>query len=409
MLELVAGLVDKSVLTRQDQHHGPQARYRLLDTIRHYGQDTLRAIGTEPVLRRRHRDYYLELAERGNTEWFGPTQPEVAARTRCEHANLRAALEFSLTTLGESHNGLRLAAALYFYWLGCGFVAEGRHWLDRALTRDAEPSRTRATALWINAHLTAVQGDLPAATAMVDECRAWAQSQGEESTLAYAICIRGIIAWFSGDLPRAQALLEDTLARFEALGVLNSTVIRAYLALIVVAVFQGNPARAVRLGEHARALCERHGEQWARAYMLYALSLAEWSRGDMAQANRHAKESLRTTRVFNDTLGTALLVERLAWIAGTAGEGERAAVLLGAAHQTGPWSAASLWSAPSPTSPHKRGASSRPAVPSATPRSRPRSAMAPTSASIRPSPTPSTNPLSPPPKVPPLARNRWRR
>ncbi|SMD27466.1 ATP-binding protein [Kibdelosporangium aridum] len=333
VLELVTGLVDKSSLTRHDQNHGPQARYQLLDTIRHYGRDTLRTAGKEAALRRRHQDYYLDLAERGEAEWFGPTQLEVAARTRSEHANLRLALEFSLSTPGESHNGLRLATTLYFYWGGCGFVAEGRHWLDRALALNTEPSRARATALWINAHLAVLQGDLLAATAMVEECRAWAQGRGEMTTLAYAICIGGTVAWFSGDLPRAQALLEDALARFEALGELNGTVIRGYLALIVVAVFQGDPARAVALGEHARALSDRYGEQWARAYTLYGLSLAEWRRGDVAQANRYAKESLRGTRVFNDTLGTALLVERLAWIAGTAGEGERAAVLLGAAHQ----------------------------------------------------------------------------
>ncbi|SMD27169.1 ATP-binding protein [Kibdelosporangium aridum] len=336
VLELVTGLVDKSILTREDQHHGSQARYRLLDTLRHYGQDVLRATGEEAVLRRRHRDYYLGLAERGEAEWFGPTQQEVSARTRREHPNLRAALEFSLSTPGESHKGLRLAAALYFYWQGCGFMAEGRHWLDRALARDTEPSKARANVLWTNAHLAVMQGDVPAAMALVEECRAWAQARGAVTTLAYAICVRGLVSWFSGDLPRSQALLEDALARFEALGELNSTMIKAYLALIVVAVFQGDLARAVALGQHARALCERHGEQWARAYTLHGLSFAEWVRGEVAQATRHAKESLRGMRVFSDTHGTAVLVERLAWIAGTAGEFERAAVLLGAADQIWP-------------------------------------------------------------------------
>ncbi|MFL6123115.1 hypothetical protein [Actinophytocola sp.] len=36
-----------------------------------------------------------------------------------------------------------MAAALYYYWLGCGFLAEGRHWLDRALARQAESGRAR--------------------------------------------------------------------------------------------------------------------------------------------------------------------------------------------------------------------------------------------------------------------------
>ena len=56
--------------------------YRMLDTIRHYGRDQLRASGEDALLRRRHRDYFLGLAERGVAEWFGPTQLEIAARTR---------------------------------------------------------------------------------------------------------------------------------------------------------------------------------------------------------------------------------------------------------------------------------------------------------------------------------------
>jgi len=335
VIDLVAGLVDKSILTRDDQNNATRLRYRQLDTIGQYGQEKLRAAGAQ-ALRQRHHDYYLGLAERAAVEWFGPTQPEVFARIRCEHANLRLALEFSLSTPNQARTGLRLAAALYFYWLGCGFVSEGRHWLDRALAMDTEPSRQRANALWTNAHLVVLQGDAPAAMAMAQECRDWTQMHGEETTLAYAISVQGAAAWFSGDVRRAQELLEDALARFEAQGELSGTVVMVHVALVGVTVFQGDLARAVALGRHALALCERHGEQWARAYTLYALALAEWTRGELAQADTHAREGLRGMHTFHDTVGTASLVERLAWIAGTDGEYERAAVLLGAARQIWP-------------------------------------------------------------------------
>ncbi|MBP2328610.1 non-specific serine/threonine protein kinase [Kibdelosporangium banguiense] len=332
VLDLVAGLVDKSILIREDQHHAPRVRYRLLYTIAHYGQDALRAAGRDAVLRRRHRDYYLDLAERGNTEWFGPTQPEVSARTRREHANLRLALEFCLSTPGESQAGLRLAAALHFYW-HCGHVAEGRHWLDRALTLDAQPGRVRATALWGNANLALLQGDLSAATAMAEQCRGWAQLHGDQTVLAYALFIQGAVARFRGDFRRARALLEDALGRFEALSELNSMVIITYVTLSATAVFQGDLARAITLSQHARALCERHGEQWALGYVLDALAFAEWTRGELALASTHNKDSLRVMRIFDDTFGTVLTVEQQAWLAGTAGEDERAAVLLGVTQQ----------------------------------------------------------------------------
>ncbi|GAA3432648.1 ATP-binding protein [Kutzneria kofuensis] len=335
VLDLVAGLVDESILIKEDADQALPVRYRLLETIAHYGRDVLRAAGGEAVLRRRHRDYYLDLAERGEAEWFGPTQLEVFARTRCEHANLRRALEYCLTMPDESRVGLRMAAALYFYW-HCGHVAEGRHWLDRALAVDTESSSARAVALWSNAHLAVLQGDISTGTAMAQESRDWAQLRGDASVLAYAISMLGVAAVFGGDLPRAQALLEDALARFEALGELNTTVIIAYVGLILGAAFQGDLGRAVTLGEHARALCERHGEQRGWALTFYALTLAEWKRGELALASTYAKDSLQVMRAFDDTFCMVLMVERLAWIAGTAGEGERTAVLLGVAHQIWP-------------------------------------------------------------------------
>src|SRR5437868_4602224 len=271
MIDLVDGLVDKSILARDDQNHVVSVRYRQLDTIRHYGQDRLRAAGEHTTLRRRHRDYYLDLARRCAAGWFGPGQLEVFARVRGEHANLRAALEFCLTTPGESRTGLRLAADLCFYWFGCGFAAEGRHWLDWALALETEPSSERAIALWANGLLSTAQGDTRAAAAMAQESRDWAQAHGEETTLAYAMFIQGAAARFGGDFPRAQELLEDALTRFEALGELNGSVIIAHMMLVVVRAFQGDLAGAVTLGRHAYALCERHGEQWARAQSLHAL------------------------------------------------------------------------------------------------------------------------------------------
>jgi predicted ATPase/DNA-binding CsgD family transcriptional regulator len=333
VLDLLAGLVDKSILIRGDQDHAARARYRLLDTLRHYGRDALRAAGAEAVLRRRHRDYYLGLAERGEAEWFGPTQLQVAARTRSAHANLRLALEFCLTTPGESETGLRLAAALYFYWFRCGATPEGRHWLDRALALDTEPSRTRAAALWSNAHIAIVQGDLPAATTMAQECHDWAHLHSDQTMLAYALHVQGAAAWINGDPPRAQALLEDAVARFESLGELNGTVAIAHATLAGVSAAQGDLARAIAQARHALALCDRHGEQSARAHALHALTLTAWASGELAQATAHARESLRGMRILDDIVGTALIVEELAWVAEAAGEHERAAVLLGMGRQ----------------------------------------------------------------------------
>src|SRR5207248_165118 len=81
MLDAVVGLVDKSVVLR-DEAGG--ARYRLLETVREYGLDRLDP-AERTRLRRRHCDWYLGLAERLEAEWFGPAQPRWSGTMRAEY------------------------------------------------------------------------------------------------------------------------------------------------------------------------------------------------------------------------------------------------------------------------------------------------------------------------------------
>src|SRR5262249_13828408 len=131
VLQLVTSLVDKSILLAEERPSG--VRFRLLDTIREYGLGLLRATGEERALRRRHRDYYLEMAHRFDDQWYGPEQEVWYQRLTREHANLRAALEFCLSAPAEHAAGLELVAALLFFWVACGHPREGRHYLDRVL------------------------------------------------------------------------------------------------------------------------------------------------------------------------------------------------------------------------------------------------------------------------------------
>ncbi|WP_198042209.1 ATP-binding protein [Kitasatospora azatica] len=82
--ELVHSLVDKSILQRED--HDGAARYRMLETLREYGEEQLTAAGDEGAVRRRHRDWYRDLITRawpcwtiaspGRTSWAsGTTAP----------------------------------------------------------------------------------------------------------------------------------------------------------------------------------------------------------------------------------------------------------------------------------------------------------------------------------------------
>ncbi|MFI6155420.1 ATP-binding protein [Kitasatospora sp. NPDC051170] len=337
VLDLLAELVGKSVLLREDSAFG--VRFRLLDTLREYGGHWLRAAGEEQRLLRRHRDWYLGVATWGEVEWFGPRQAETAERTELAHSNLRAALEFCLAEPGEEQIGLLLAGTLWFYWVGCGHLGEGRHWLDRALALDREPTEARAKALWVTGYMATLQGDLTAAGPALEECRRQALDTGDDRALAYAVHRQGCAALIGDDPERASELFEEALWHYRTIGELNSNVVMAMFELGLAYVFQGDLDSGELWFGQARELCEEHGEQWAYAYVLYAMAYSQWLDGAVEPARVLARECVRLNHRFHDLLGIVIGIDLLALletepsVPGGSGNLREARVLQGAAHR----------------------------------------------------------------------------
>ncbi|MCG8920929.1 BTAD domain-containing putative transcriptional regulator [Lentzea sp. CC55] len=329
MFDAVDGLVDKSVL--QHEEHAGVARYRFLETMRRFGQTRLRASGEEQRLKARHRDYYANLAAQGERAWFTPRQLATVGAMTAERGNLRAALEHSLTTPGEADAGLRLAATLWFHWVGCGRFAEGRHWLDWALSLETEPSKARCKALWVNGYVATLQGNTSAVPALLEACHREAAELRDEDADVFATYVRGAAAVFEDDLPRGAELLSEADRRHAELGHLDSNVIMAKVALAITVAFSGQLDRAAEICAEARAVCEENGELWARAYALYVLAFVAMGRGDVAEARELATTSLHIKAKFDDLLGIAVSVELLALIAAVTGHPAHAALLLGGA------------------------------------------------------------------------------
>ncbi|MFF4159402.1 hypothetical protein [Streptomyces sp. NPDC001678] len=149
------------------------------------------------------------MAEQAEAHWFGPGQLALFTRLRSEHASLRAALECCLGEADPRGLRLRMAGALWIYWLACGLQQEGRLWLDRALAHDDTPGPRRATALWANGYLAALQGDTPLALKMFEECRDLARRLGDRAMPAHTVYASGLARLNGQDLATAVALLAE--------------------------------------------------------------------------------------------------------------------------------------------------------------------------------------------------------
>ena len=159
MLDLLAALIDKSLVALEDELAG-DARYRLLDTIREYAAARLAAAGEQEEFRRRHRDYLLQprrgrgrAGVRCGTRCPGRSRSRAYYRIAAEQANFRAALP-AASTARDAEKGLRLCSALRSPWVVQGDVTEGLGWFGRFLALDGwVPAGVRARALMLGAEL----------------------------------------------------------------------------------------------------------------------------------------------------------------------------------------------------------------------------------------------------------------
>ncbi|MEV6565508.1 ATP-binding protein [Streptomyces kronopolitis] len=328
VLALITGLVDKSVLTCEEQ--GTRMRYGMLETLRHYGQEQLAASGEEPALRARHRDYYHRMAAEAETAWFGPDQMAWFTRLRLEHANLQAALAYTTAEPGRAETAMSLAASLWSHPLGYGSFHEGRRWLGGALALDDGPSFPRAGALFVDGLVTVLQGDIGAARSRLEEYRATAEVLGAQQELARgAVHLEGLVALFQADFPRAIALLDEAFTRHQAAGDAGSAAVAA--CMLTSACVNVDDPEATRYAERFLALCEEHGAAWSRTHALWALGLDHYRRGLSPRAGTLVRQALRDKPLSYDQCGVAQCLEVLGWCAAAAGLFARAATLLGAA------------------------------------------------------------------------------
>jgi predicted ATPase len=123
-LDLLCRLVDKSLVVVHSE--GATPRYRLLETVRQYGTETLAEAGQEAAARRRHRDTFLARVQ----AWRGmPVGAEFLWGAFTDADNFRAALEWSWAQR-DADAVLHLIGALWVPWLWFG-NPDSQIWVQR--------------------------------------------------------------------------------------------------------------------------------------------------------------------------------------------------------------------------------------------------------------------------------------
>jgi len=345
----LGALVSQSLVRLEEPDGEP--RFTMLETIRDYALEYLRADGEEADTRRRHAAYYLTLAEASVLALRGSERGVWLARLEREHDNLRAALRWARESAGDpAERGgeveLRLAGALWRFWYVRGHLSEGRRWLEGLLAEgegtegSVGRSAARAPALRGAGVLALYQGDDARARVLLEE--SLAQAAGSAYDRSAALHDLAALALGQCDYERATALFEESLAldreREDAAGIATTLDSLGELAHL-----RGDDTRARALCEESLALSRRHGITWSIASALVNLGRVARARGDTGQALALYQESLGLTRTEGDRQWLAATLEGVAAVAATGGQPGRAARLLGAAAAARAAAGTPLW------------------------------------------------------------------
>ncbi len=389
VLDGLASLIGNNLARVEGEVDGEgegEPRVGMLETLREYGLERLEAAGDTAAVRGRHAAFYLALAEMAEPELTGTEQARWLGRLEAEHDNLRAALRWTRDG-GEPTVGVRLAAALWRFWLIHGHLSEGRGWLEGLLAttenigghdgavdgdapgaRGAERERdaVRAKAIRGAGGLATEQGDFRQARTLYESALAAYRTLGDREGIAATLNNLGVAADGQGDYGRAEALYAESLALKRDLrdtrGVANSlsnlgrlalqrgdddravalheesltlsrglddtaSVALSLNSLGEVALYQGAYARATPLLEESIALARAVGDKRGLAFALNNLGDVALRHGDYARAEACQEESLAVRRLLGNEEGVAISLAGLGDIALAQGDDRRAATM----------------------------------------------------------------------------------
>jgi predicted ATPase/class 3 adenylate cyclase len=332
VLDDLESLVDKGLV----QTTGPGDRFGMLQTIREYALEELRASGQADELALRHAVHYAQVAEEIRTGIEGNDQVRSIERGVVEDADLQAGLDFLLRRARERDStsaelGMHMCGSLWLYW-----HIRSKHLSARDYVRgflgtavDSEPTigrsnalRTAGLASWSLGHFEEAidQGlesyriarDLDAATEMalaagllvifyltvdMEQAVHWSREAIDRSraqnyplALGFALSFDGILNAVSGDTAMAASRYAEALAiqrRFDdkegsglSLG-----------GLAQLASLSGDHGKAIKLYQESLAAFEAIGDRAEEARILSETAWTHLGLDDPTAARRFFLDS----------------------------------------------------------------------------------------------------------------------
>jgi predicted ATPase/DNA-binding XRE family transcriptional regulator/Tfp pilus assembly protein PilF len=328
-------LGNKCLITQLEENG--LSRFSMLEVIREYLSERFASRESFEVVQEEHARYYLQLAESAVAQFHGVNELQLLMQLEREISNFRLALEWCLSRPHALAIGMRLSAALWWFWSRRGFITEGKAWLMRYIDQFelADPPTSEilfplAKIYTGMGRLTWGQGDYASARSWIEKGLILHRQVGDTWYHGYSLqTLADVLSDLDETSPAQEIALESLRLALETGDPWLEGLPHSLFGEI--ARNRGDYCEAQIQYTTSLALMQQAGDERNMAFMLHNLGQVAQRQGDYARARELHVEALKIHQKSRPVRAVAFGLEMLAGVAGACGKHLKAARLLGSA------------------------------------------------------------------------------
>ena len=304
---LLGALIDKSLVIKQDE--GNYMRFQMLEYIREFSLDKLKATGEYEASKEKQADFYHQCLQKIKLQQNKVDQHEILTCLEHEHNNLRQVMDFLLEKK-ELKKLTEVAWTLWLFWWVNAHTKEGYTWMkkvwhayhDGNMNFDDYTFSKLATNVGTMAFL---QRDLETFQGSLVQHYNLIRQQPDDELVATASLIVGVVKTIIHEHDDADIILQISLERYKRIG-LTSGISFALSALGRNAIYDGQKLDKARAYYKESMVMARQDEN----EISEIICLAGFALCEVMAKNSEAKTFLRESILMSQRIH---FYEALAW------------------------------------------------------------------------------------------------
>jgi len=309
MLDLLSQLIEKSIIGYDDMI----ARYKMLETIKEYGEEKLKREHESAKIFSKHLDYFTEFSESAEPVIELSEGVIWLERLENDHINLQSAIEWSMNNK-EKEKGARIAIALGRFWIIRGHLTTGKRLFENILRNlDGLSKKLTAQVYSHTGSLLTFQGEYEEAQNFFDKGLILQREIKDKSGIAYSLSGLGNVLFATGNYDHAKVYFLESLGIYREIG--NKIRIASVLNNLGNLEYnQGNTEPAKKYYEESITYCHELGNKNIIVAPLLNLGSIVREEENYEHAKEYFEESLKISREQVNKRGIAHSLHNLAQV-----------------------------------------------------------------------------------------------